>query len=46
VPDDLSLDALSPELISDVVEACGEYAEPPAQQNHMRTGREDSVAPQ
>jgi hypothetical protein len=43
---DLGLDALSPELIGDAVEARGEYAEPAAQQNHMRPGREGTVAPQ
>jgi hypothetical protein len=46
MPGDLGLDALSPELIGDAVEARGEYAEPATQQNHMRPGREGAGAPQ
>jgi len=46
MPGDLGFDALSPELLGDAVEAFGKYAEPPAQQNHMSTGGETTVAPQ
>src|SRR5262249_57809796 len=34
------LNALCLELIGNAVQSCGEYTEPPTQQNHTRSGRE------